>query len=148
MKFLVATSELHPFSKSGGLADMVGALAKTLAAQGHLVGVVTPLYRGIREKFRGLRQFDWQFHLPLGDRYVYGGVYILEPADNLTIYFIDQPGFYDRDGLYVGSWNFEENADRFIFLSKATANLARYLPWKPELVHVHDWQAALVPLLI
>ena len=127
---------------------MVGALAKTLAAQGHHVGVVTPLYRGIREKFPALQKFDWHLDLPLGANRVQGGVCILEPADDLTIYFIDQPHFYDRAGMYVGPWDWSENAARFIFLSKATANLARYLPWKPELVHVHDWQAALVPLLI
>jgi starch synthase len=148
MKLLLASSELHPFSKSGGLADMVGALAKTLAAQGHKVGVVTPLYRGIWEKFPGIQQFDWQLHLPLGADTIHGGVYVLEPAENLTIYFIDQPHFYDRDGLYSGTWPYEENAARFIFLSKATVNLARYLPWQPELVHVHDWQVGLVPLFI
>ena len=148
MKLLLASSELHPFSKSGGLADMVGALAKTLAAQGHQVGVVTPLYRGIQKKFPSIRPFDWQLDLPLGADRVRGGVCVLEPADNLTIYFIDQPYFYDRDGIYSGAWSYEENAARYIFLSKATANLARYLPWKPELVHVHDWQLGLVPLMI
>ncbi len=148
MKLLLAASELHPFSKSGGLADMVGALAKTLAAQGHQVGVVTPLYRGIQKKFPSIRRFDWHLDLPLGDRRVQGGVCVLEPADNLTIYFIDQPHFYDRAGLYVGDWDWTENADRFLFLAKATANLARYLPWQPEIVHVHDWQVAMVPLLI
>ena len=66
VKILLVTSELHPFSKSGGLADMVGALAKTLAADGNQVGVVTPLYRGIREKFPGLEKFDWTLDLPLG----------------------------------------------------------------------------------
>lgn len=148
MRLLLATSELHPFSKSGGLADMVGALAKTLASQGHQVGVVTPLYRGIQKKFPDVRKFDWQLDLPLGAKRVQGGVCVVEPADNLTIYFIDQPHFYDRAGLYVGDWSYEENAERFIFFAKAATNLARYLPWKPELVHVHDWQAALVPLLI
>jgi starch synthase len=148
MNLLLATSELHPFSKSGGLADMAGALAKTLAAQGHRVGVVTPLYRGIAKKFPDLQPFDWRLDLPLGADRVQGGVRICEAADRLTIYFIDQPYFYDREGLYMGPWNFEENAARFIFLSKAAVNLARYLPWKPELVHVHDWQVGLVPLLI
>jgi starch synthase len=148
MKLLLASSELHPFSKSGGLADMVGALAKTLASKGHQVGVVTPLYRGIRAKFPDIQNFDWQLDLPLGPNRVQGGVCILEPAENLTIYFIDQPHFYNRDSLYLGPWDYHENAARFIFLSKATANLARYLPWKPELVHVHDWQVGLVPLLI
>ena len=148
MKLLLASSELHPFSKSGGLADMVGALAKTLAAEGHQVGVVTPLYRGIQQKFPDIRPFDWHLNLPLGKDWMQGSVRVLEPAENLTIYFIDQPHFYDRAGLYMGDWNFEENAARFIFLSKAATHLARYLPWQPEIVHVHDWQAGLVPLLI
>ena len=148
MKLLLASSELHPFSKSGGLADMVGALAKTLAAQGHQVGVVTPLYRGIQKKFRDIRPFDWRLDLPLGDSRVRGGVCILEPADNLTVYFIDQQDFYDHDSLYLGGLDYNQNAARFIFLSKAVTNLARYLPWKPELVHVHDWQVGLVPLMI
>ena len=148
MKLLLAASELHPFSKSGGLADMVGALAKTLASEGHQVGVVTPLYRGIQKKFPEIRRMDWHLDLPLGANRVPGGVCVLEPADNLTIYFIDQPHFYDRAGLYVGDWEWSENAERFLFLAKATANLARYLPWQPEIVHVHDWQVALVPLLI
>ena len=60
MKILLATSELYPYSKTGGLADMVAALGKTLAKQGHQVGVVTPLYAGIREKCPGLEKMDWK----------------------------------------------------------------------------------------
>src|SRR6266498_1179787 len=100
MRILLASSELHPYSKSGGLADMVSALAKTLAAEGHQVGVVTPLYRGIRAKFPDLAPFDWKLDLPLGPASVRGGVWVRQPAENLTIYFIDQPGFYDRAALY------------------------------------------------
>src|SRR5688572_30057864 len=149
MRLLVVTSELHPYSKSGGLADMVGALAKTLASQGHQVGVVTPLYRSVRQKFPDLQKFDWTLDLPLGADRMQGGVWVSEPADNLTIYFIDQGDFFDRASLYTqGSADYPDNADRFIFFSKAAANLTRYLPWKPELVHVHDWQAALVPALL
>ena len=149
MKLLLASSELHPYSKSGGLADMVAALAKTLAAAGHQVGVVTPLYRGIRKRFPEARPFDWRLNLPLGSARVEGGVWILEPAENLTIYFIDQPAFFERPGLYgEKGGDYPDNAERFMFFSKAVVNLARYLPWKPELVHVHDWQAGLVPLFI
>lgn len=149
MRLLVVSSELHPYSKSGGLADMVGALAKTLASQGHHVGVVTPLYRGVRQKFSDLQKFDWALDLPLGADRMQGGVWVSEPADNLTIYFIDQPDFFDRASLYTqGIADYPDNAERFIFFSKAAVNLARYLPWKPELVHVHDWQAALVPALL
>src|SRR5215213_3789260 len=149
MKLLVVTSELHPYSKSGGLADMVGALAKTLAAQGHQVGVVTPLYRGIREKFPDLRKFDWQLEQWLGTVPMIGGVQVAEPAENLTVYFIEQDGFFDRPTLYTqGGTDYPDNAERFIFFAKAATHLARYLPWKPELVHVHDWQAGLVPVFI
>jgi starch synthase len=151
MRLLLVSSELHPYSKSGGLADMVGALAKTLAGQGHEVGVVTPLYRGIREKFPDIQKFDWYLDLPLGAVRAQGGVWISRPMDYLTIYFIDQPAFFDRASLYTDPGkgvDYVDNAERFIFLAKAAVNLARYLPWKPELVHAHDWQAGLVPLIV
>ncbi len=149
MKILLASSEVHPFSKTGGLADMVGALAKTMARLGHQVGLVTPLYRGIAEKHKGLRPFDWKLDLPLGDHVVSGSVQVLQPEPNLTIYFIDQPAFYQRASLYQeGAHDFADNDQRFIFFSKAVVNLALYLPWKPELVHIHDWQVGLVPMLL
>ena len=66
MRILLASSEVHPYSKTGGLADMTGALARALAAAGHEVGLVTPLYRGVRTKCPDLRQLDWQMDLPLG----------------------------------------------------------------------------------
>ena len=64
MKILLASSEALPYSKTGGLADMVGALAKFLARAGHQVGLVTPLYRATRERFPDIRQFDWKLDLP------------------------------------------------------------------------------------
>ena len=149
MRVLLVTSELHPYSKSGGLADMVGALAKTLAAQGHQTGVVTPLYRGIRQKFPDLRKLDWKLEQWLGSTPITGSVQVAEPADNLTVYFIEQDEFYNRPSLYTqGGADYPDNAERFIFFAKAATNLARYLSWRPELVHVHDWQAGLVPVFI
>jgi starch synthase len=150
MKILLASSEVHPYSKTGGLADMVGALAKALARAGHEVGVVTPLYGGIREKFPQLQSLDWKLDLPLGTRHAHGEVLTLAAAERLTMYFVDQPEYYLRPSLYLqpDGTTYPDNAERYIFFSKAVVNLARYLPWQPELVHVHDWQAALVPLLI
>ena len=66
MKILLASSEVHPFSKTGGLADMVAALGKALAHAGHEACIVTPLYRGIRERFPEIRRVDWEFDLPSG----------------------------------------------------------------------------------
>ena len=149
MRILLASSELHPYSKTGGLADMVAALAKYLAKAGHQVGVVTPLYRGIRARFPELKRFNWNLSLPLGYETVHGAVWVAEPAPNLKIYFIDQPRFFDRDGIYQApDGDFNDNAARFLFLSKSVVHLARYLPEPPDVVHVHDWQVGLVPLLI
>lgn len=149
MRILLGSSEIHPYSKSGGLADMVGALAKAMANAGHHVDVVTPLYRGIKERFADLHEMDWQLDLPMGDHWVSGKVQTRQVGDNLRFLFVDQPGFYQRGSLYTEKGvDYPDNADRFIFFSKAIVNLARYLPDPPDVVHVHDWQAGLVPLYI
>ncbi len=149
MKILLASSEVHPFSKTGGLADMVGALGKALARAGHEARTVTPLYRGIRERFPQMRRVDWLFDLPLGDRQVRAALWSLEMEKGAMAYFIEQPDFFDRAGIYLeNDVSYPDNAGRFIFLSKCVAHLARYLPWRPDMVHVHDWQTALVPALM
>ncbi len=149
MRILLASSELHPYSKTGGLADMVAALGKSLAAAGHTVGIVTPLYRPIWQRHTP-EKLDWWMDLELGDRRVQPEIRILQPAPNLTVYFVHAPQFFDRDGIYgeTHATAYPDNAERFIAFSKAVVHLARYLPWAPEVVHVHDWQTGLVPLLV
>jgi len=149
MKILQVASELHPFSKTGGLADMVGSLTKAIARAGHEVAVITPLYRGIRERFPALRHEDWRFDLPLGKRTANAELWSLAVEQRLTVYFIDHPAFFQRNGIYhENNISYADNAERYIFLSKCAVHLARYLPWRPDMVHVHDWQAALVPALM
>ncbi len=184
MRILLASSEVEPYSKTGGLADMTAALGKYLARAGHQVGIVTPLHRCVlpairrrlseelaareadrrrrgdplrrealldREVARHLRPFDWSLSLPLGTVTHHGTVRIAQPEPNLTLYFVDAPQFYDRDGLYLdpsSKSDYWDNPDRYIFFSKAVANLARYLPWQPEIVHLHDWHTGLVPLFV
>jgi starch synthase len=149
MRILLASSEVHPYSKTGGLGDMVGALAKVLGRAGHKAGVVTPLYLGVQERFPEIRKMDWSIDLPVGAQRVTAEVWTLEPSEGVTYYFIHQPRFYFRNHLYgeAGS-EYADNPQRFIFLSKCVAQLARYLPWQPEIVHLHDWQTALVPALV
>ena len=87
------------------------------------VGVVTPLYRGIREKFSDLQKFDWYLDLPLGAGRAQGGVWISRPMDCLTIYFIEQPAFFDRPSLYTDPGkgaDYADNAERFVFFAKAS----------------------------
>ena len=149
MKILLASSEVHPYSKTGGLADMIGALGNALARAGHQVGIVTPLYRGIAERFPEIRRVDWRFDLPLGAARRQAELWAINPTARLTIYFIHQPSYFDRSSPYQENGSdYPDNAERFIFFSKCVAHLARYLPWQPQIVHVNDWQATLVPILI
>jgi starch synthase len=149
MNILLASSEVFPFSKTGGLADMVGALGRALAKAGHEVRLVTPLYRGIHKKFPKLRKVDWKFDLPMGSSYVQGGLWELDESPRLKIYFVDQAYYFDRAGIYhEQNVSYPDNAERFIFFSKCAVHLARYLPWHADVVHVHDWQGGLVPAMI
>jgi len=149
MKILLASSEVYPFSKTGGLADMVGALGRALTAAGHEACIVTPLYRGIREKFTQIFREDWSFNLPMGDKWVQAGLCSAEMENGLKVYFVDMPEFYDRAGIYhEKNVSYPDNDQRFIFFSKCVVHLAQYLPWRPDLVHVHDWQVGLVPAML
>jgi starch synthase len=149
MNILLASSEVHPYSKTGGLADMVGSLGKALARAGHRVGVVSPLYQGIRERCAELKSAGTELDLPLGVRRVRGEVWRLDPEQGLTLYFIDQPELYQRAGLYQKDGvDYPDNAERFLFLSKAVAHLALNLEWKPDVVHLNDWQVAFAALFL
>lgn len=149
MNILLASSEVFPFSKTGGLADVVGALARALAQAGQEVRVVTPLYRGIHKKFPAMRKVDWHFNLPMGLSWMQADLWELDLDHGLKVYFINHPGFFDRAGIYFeDNISYADNAERYILFSKCVVHLAHYLPWRPDVIHVHDWQAALVPALI
>lgn len=149
MRILLASSEVHPYSKTGGLADMVGSLGKALAHQGHRVGLVTPLYLGVRERFPQMKLLNLPLDFPLGVNRVQGEVWGLDTESGLTMYFVDQPEFYQRSTLYHRDGvDYPDNAERFVFFSKAAAHLAFQLPWKPEVLHAHDWQAGLAALFV
>ena len=145
MRILQATSEFFPYSKTGGLADMVAGLSGALAELGEDVTVATPLYRGIREQVPDLKPFGPKVILPLGKQTFTGQWWKATKSNGLTLLFLEQEGFYDRPGLYMtdgdGYW---DNPERFMFLSKAVAQLAG----EYDVVHVHDWQTAFVPMLL
>jgi starch synthase len=149
VKILIASSEVFPYSKTGGLADMVGALSKALAVDGHAVTVVTPLYRGIRQKHRQIEETTQTMTLPLGGVSVTAKIWSTTPVDGVTVLFVDQPEFFDRRALYGESGSdYPDNAARFIFFSKAVADIARNADEPFEIIHVHDWQVGLVPLFV
>ncbi len=149
MRILQVASEVHPYSKTGGLADMVGALSRALARKGHQVDIVTPAYRGVASRFLGIRPAQWRFSLPLGSEWVTGQLLRHDVEAGLTVWFLDYPEFFDRSGIYnEHQLDYPDNAARFTLLAKVAFLLSRYWEPTPAVVHCHDWQAGLVPLLI
>lgn len=155
MRVLLASSELHPYSKTGGLADMVAALAKYLAKAGHHVSVVTPFYQSVATggAAAAARLLDRGLLIPLGATLMVARLRELQPQPRLTVYFLDQPELFDRAGLYDekqahGRVAYADNFDRFTFFSKATVEIARQVIEAPQIIHLHDWQTGLVPLLV
>lgn len=144
MNILHVSSEVFPYAKTGGLADMTASLAKAQAEAGHRVTLVTPLYRGIREQFDGIRPSGIEFSVALGQAEKTATIWQLDATENLRLLFIDQPEFFDRDNLYGE----EDDAERFVFFSKTAARLATTKGVLAEIVHAHDWQSSLtMPLL-
>ncbi|MBI3695850.1 MAG: glycogen synthase GlgA [Acidobacteria bacterium] len=145
MKILMVASEAVPFSKTGGLADVVGALPQAVHALGHEVGVVLPLYRmtrldGAATVFPGLT-------VPLGAETCFPAVRALV-QHGVKFYFVEYPAFFDRPALYATpESDYPDNAERFALFSRAAIEIAQ-LDFHPDIFHCHDWQSALVPALL
>lgn len=148
MKILLASSEVYPFSKSGGLADVVGALGKALGALGHQVQILTPYYQSIAQQELTFDEDSWMTHVSMNGMEVFGAIRKYEWEKNVDVLFLEHEQFFGRDGLYGSDGkDFEDNAARFTFLSKALWHWTRFGGFNPDIVHIHDWQTALFPLI-
>ncbi len=144
MKILFVASEGLPFSKTGGLADVVEALPKALVAAGHEVGVVLPRYRNTKASTVIVPSLT----IPMGDHLRFAAVADGTQVSGVRYFFVDDPEFFDRDQMYgVQGKDYPDNAERFAEFSKAAIEIAKQV-WHPEVIHCHDWQAALVPVLL
>lgn len=143
MKILYAAAESSPFMKTGGLADVAGSLPLSLKAQGHDIRVVMPLYSKIDEKYKMDMEFLGHFFIDLGWRHKYVGVFSYENGD-VTYYFIDNTDYFHRDNIYGEV----DDGERFIFFTKAVAQMIRFLDFKPDIVHSNDWHTGLLSLYI
>ena len=150
MKIVHAASELFPYVKTGGLADAVASLTGTLADHGHEVSVFLPGYRDVLEH-RDAAQAERKLRLKIemGDEFLSGDVRVFSPRKNLRVYLICREEFFDRRNPYGnGERDYEDNADRFIFFCKGVAETLRLADLQADVVHSHDWQGALLPLLV
>lgn len=138
----MCSSEAAPFAKTGGLGDVLGALPQALAKLGNDVRVVLPKYGCIPEEYKSKMEFLFFVYVPLGWRRKYCGVFQLE-KDGVTYYFLDNE-YYFGD-VYLYKWN---DLERFAFYDKACLEILPKLDFKPDVIHAHDWQAGMVPVLL
>ena len=143
MRILFAVSEAVPFMKSGGLADVAGALTAAVCRCGHDCRVVMPLYDDIAQEYKDKMKFKASFYVPLGWRNQYCGVF--EAVYNgVKFYFIDNEYYFKRNGIY----SFFDDAERFAFFSKAVLEMIMHIDFKPQIIHCNDWQTALITVYL
>ena len=143
MKILFASSEVAPFIKTGGLADVAGSLPQALAREGYEVKVILPLYEGIGGDWRSQMTFLKYFNVTLSWRQVYCGVFQLE-RDGVTYWFVDNEYYFKRWQIY-GHF---DDCERFAYFSRAVIEVPGQLDWAPDIIHCNDWQTALVPVYL
>lgn len=150
MKIVHVASELFPYIKTGGLADAVGALSAAFADNGHEVSVFIPGYRSVLEhKDAAKAERRLRLKIEMGDQYLSGDVRVFTPRWNLKVFLICREEFFDRRAPYGnGERDYEDNADRFIFFCKGVVEMLRIGDLQADIVHCHDWQAAVLPVLL
>jgi len=153
LNILFVSSEVDPFAKTGGLADVCSALPKAIKSLGHEIRIMMPRYKFISE---------WKFKLhdiirlkdipiPVGDSTEIGNVkssFITNQKDKIQVYFLDNEKYFGRDGLYQSpnaKKDFKDNDERFIFFARGVLETLKRLGWQPDILHCNDWQTGLIP---
>lgn len=146
MKILIATPECVPYAKTGGLADVTGALPKFFKKKKHDVRVIMPLYKKVdRQKFE-LKLLVKGLLIPLGEKMEIANLWETKLDRNIPVYFIENDKYFSRDELYrTPTGDYPDNAERFIFFSRACLEGVKALAFQPEIIHCHDWQVGLIP---
>jgi starch synthase len=144
MKILFVASEGLPFSKTGGLADVIEALPRSLAALGHEVTVLLPRYRNTR----GVSVTVPSLTVPAGEALRFPAIVEGGTLHGVYYYFVDDPEYFDREQLYgAAGKDYPDNAERFAEFCGAAIEFCKRV-WMPDVIHCHDWQAGLVPVLL
>lgn len=151
---LYVSPEVFPFTQTGALGEISGALPKYLKNFGHDIRVITPNYRCINERKYVLRDVirlqgikikigNQEFEATAKSSFI--------PDSKVQVYFLDNKHFFDREGLYFDpdtGKEFSDNAERFIFFCKGCLEILKLLHWQPNIIHCNDWQTAILPLLL
>lgn len=145
MKILFAGSECYPFVKTGGLADVMGALPKALQAAGHDVRVILPNYSCIPQTYKENMRYMTHFYMDIGvTQGAYVGLLTLE-LEGITYYFIDNESYFSHGDPYA---DMADDVGRFAFFDKAVLAAMPVVDFYPDVIHCHDWQAGLIPVYL
>src|SRR5438876_7356727 len=140
LKVLILAAEIVPFIKVGGLADVVGALPKSLKAQGHDIRLAMPRYSQTDPARFGLRTALDSVYVSMATFKEQVGVCQGEIGDGIPVYMIDAPRYFDRENIY----GYTDDGERFILFCRAALETMRLLDWSPDIVHCNDWQTGIV----
>ncbi|CUS80652.1 Starch synthase catalytic domain-containing protein [Candidatus Kryptonium thompsonii] len=156
LNILFLSSEVVPFAKTGGLADVSFALPQAIKELGHEIRVMMPKYGFISERKFGIHEIVRlrEIDIPVGDKLQRGSAkasFIVGQKVKVQVYFLENEFYYNRDGLYVDSKtkkDYSDNDERFIFFCKGVLESLKKLGWRPDIIHCNDWQTALVPVYL
>lgn len=149
LKILMVSSEVVPFAKTGGLADVVGSLPLALSKLDCEVRIVLPKYNMVDEGDFNLLNIDKEVSFEVGDTIQKAKIFSTKVAGVVTVYFLEHNEYYGRDGLYgTTDGDYKDNLSRFSFLSRGTLELLKKIDYKPQIIHCHDWQTALIPVYL
>ncbi|MEX2173408.1 MAG: glycogen synthase GlgA [Pirellulaceae bacterium] len=147
MNIVFASSEVVPFAKTGGLADVCGALPIELARLGHNVAVMMPAYRQVKQSGLAIEPLGVKFDIPIGNKIVRGRLLRgVLPGSDVPIFFVEQDDYFDRPELYrQRGEDYKDNCERYVFFCRAVLESLRLLNLAVDVLHCHDWLTGLIP---
>jgi starch synthase len=147
LNIVFASSEVAPFAKTGGLADVCGSLPAELHRLGHNVAVVMPAYRQVKNSSLPIEPLGVKFDIPIGNKIVRGRLLRGQlPGSDVPVFFVEQDDYFDRPELYRAKGeDFKDNCERYVFFCRAALESIRLLHLTVDVVHCHDWQTSLIP---
>jgi starch synthase len=149
LRILFLSPEVVPFAKTGGLADVAGALPDALKRLGADIRVIMPFYRAVKSKRFKTRRVLANLDAPLGDRLLKADIHGIRTRAGVPVYFVEREDLYDRPNLYgSGAGDYYDNLERFAFYNHAALSAAKAFAFQPHVIHCHDWQTGLVPPLL
>jgi len=149
LKVLMVASEVVPFAKTGGLADVVGSLPLALSKLDCEVRIVLPKYKMVDAGEFNLLNIDKEVSFEVGETIQKAKIFSTKIAGVVSVYFIEHSEYYGRDGLYgTAEGDYQDNLARFSFFSRGTLELLKKIEYKPQVIHCHDWQTGLIPVYL